>query len=201
MFTVGLTGGIGSGKSEVSRRFEALGITVADADLIARSVVKPGQPALDKISQHFGGVILLPNGGLDRAKLRQIIFGDSRQKLWLEQLLHPLIAAEIDDQLNNAASPYSILSSPLLLESQQWQRVARILVVDTPVATQVKRSCARDSNNEAQIHAIINSQIKRQDRLQRADDVVDNHGNIDALQPQVELLHRQYLVACAAGNN
>ncbi len=201
MFTVGLTGGIGSGKSEVSRRFEALGITVADADLIARSVVEPNQPALDKISQHFGEDILLPNGGLDRAKLRQIIFGDSRQKLWLEQLLHPLIAAEIDDQLNNAASPYSILSSPLLLESQQWQRVDRVLVVDTPVATQVKRSCARDSNSEAQIHAIINSQIKRQDRLQRADDIVDNHGNIDALQPQVELLHRQYLVACAAGAN
>ena len=201
MLTVGLTGGIGSGKSEVSRRFEALGITVADADLVARKVVEPGKPALDKISQHFGETILLPNGGLDRANLRQVIFGDNRQKTWLEQLLHPLIAAEIDYQLNNTASPYSILSSPLLLESQQWQRVDRILVVDTPVAKQVERSCARDSNSEAQIHAIINSQIKRQDRLQRADDIVDNHGNIDALQPQVELLHRQYLVACAAGAN
>ena len=201
MFTVGLTGGIGSGKSEVSRRFEALGITVADADLVARAVVEPGHPALNTISQHFGEVILLPNGGLNRAKLRQIIFGDSSQKTWLEQLLHPLIAAEIDYQMNNAASPYSILSSPLLLESQQWQRVDRILVVDTPVTTQVERSCARDGNSEAQIRAIINSQIKRQDRLQRADDIVDNHGNIDALQPQVELLHRQYLEACATGNN
>lgn len=196
MLTIGLTGGIGSGKSEVSRRFEALGIVVADADLAARVVVEPGQPALAAISKHFGNDILSPDGSLNRALLRQKIFANADDKAWLESLLHPLIASEIQRQLDDAQSPYSILSSPLLLETEQWRNVDRILVIDTREEVQITRSCRRDSNSEAQIRSIMASQIARDERLKRAHDIIDNNGSISALQEQVERLHQQYL--CAA---
>lgn len=193
---IGLTGGIGSGKSEVSRRFEALGIVVADADLAARVVVDRGQPALAAISKHFGNDILAPDGTLNRALLRQKIFANADDKAWLESLLHPLIASEIQRQLDAAQSPYSILSSPLLLETEQWRNVDRILVVDAREKVQITRSCRRDSNSEAQIRSIMASQIARDERLKRAHDVIDNNGSISALQEQVKRLHLQYL--CAA---
>lgn len=193
MLTIGLTGGIGSGKSEVSRRFEALGIVVADADLAARVVVEPGQPALVAINKHFGSDILAPDGSLNRALLRQKIFANADDKAWLESLLHPLIASEIQRQLDAAQSPYSILSSPLLLETEQWRNVDRILVVDAREEVQITRSCRRDSNSEAQIRSIMASQIARDERLKRAHDVIDNNGSISALQEQVERLHQQYL--------
>lgn len=196
MLTIGLTGGIGSGKSEVSRRFEALGIVVADADLAARVVVDRGQPALAAISKHFGNDILAPDGSLNRALLRQKIFANADDKAWLESLLHPLIASEIQRQLDAAQSPYSILSSPLLLETEQWRNVDRILVVDTREEVQITRSCRRDSNSETQIRSIMASQIARDERLKRAHDIIDNNGSISVLQEQVERLHRQYL--CAA---
>lgn len=193
MLTIGLTGGIGSGKSEVSRRFEALGITIADADIAARVVVEPGQPALGEISQYFGDNILTAQGSLNRALLRQKIFTQSDDKAWLESLLHPLIAAEIQRQLDCAKGPYRILSSPLLLETEQWRNVDRILVVDIDEETQVKRSCSRDSNSEAQIRAIMATQITRDKRVERADDIIDNNGPIAALQKQIDRLHQQYL--------
>lgn len=196
MLIIGLTGGIGSGKSEVSRRFEELGITVTDADLAARVVVEPGQPALTAIAKHFGDNIL-DEGRLNRPLLRQKIFSNSDDKLWLESLLHPLIGEEINRQLQAAsdqtsAAPYTILSSPLLLESQQWQLVDRVLAVDVSEDIQVQRSCARDSNSETQIRAIMKTQIERPQRLERADDVIDNSGNIDDLQDQIIKLDRQY---------
>lgn len=193
MLTVGLTGGIGSGKSEVSRRFEALGITVADADIAARVVVEPGQPALKSISEKFGSSILSDDGSLNRALLRQKIFSQADDKAWLEALLHPLIAAEIQRQLDCATGPYRILSSPLLLETEQWRGVDRILVVDVDEETQVRRSCSRDSNSETQIRAIMAAQITRDDRLKPADDIIDNNGPIAALQQQIDRLHQQYL--------
>lgn len=193
MLTVGLTGGIGSGKSEVSRRFEALGICVADADIAARTVVEPGQPALADIAQHFGSDILTPSGSLNRALLRQRVFAQANDKAWLESLLHPLIATEIQQQLSCAKGPYRILSSPLLLETQQWRKVDRVLVVDTPEATQIARSCSRDNNSPAQIQAIIDAQIPRAERLKRADDIIHNDAGLADLHAQVEQLHRQYL--------
>jgi dephospho-CoA kinase len=193
MFVVGLTGGIGSGKSVVGRLFADLGITVVDADQAARAVVEPGTPALKHIATHFGEGILTSGGELDRAALRQRIFSDATAKQWLENLLHPLINEWLQQQLQNANSPYAILESPLLLEIGQSDRVDRVLVVDVPEAVQLERAMARDNNDESQIKAIIASQIPRHERLARADDVIDNRGSLDDLKSQVAQLHETYL--------
>jgi len=193
LFIIGLTGGIGSGKSAVARCFEQLGIVVVNADVASRKVVEPGMPALAAIAGHFGADILLADGQLDRAALRQRIFSDPAAKTWLEQLLHPLIGAWIWQQLKAAPGPYAVLESPLLLETTQHQRVDRVLVVDVPEAVQIARATARDSNSEAQIRAIMASQMPRAERLARADDVVDNSGNLEQLQQQVDILHGKYV--------
>lgn len=195
---IGLTGGIGSGKSEVCRRFIAKGIAVIDADIVAREVVEPGMPALEKICIHFGDSILFaPTDNqppaLNRAKLREIIFSRPDEKTWLEQLLHPLINQSIRTQLNNAKSPYCILASPLLLETQQYMLVDRILVVDTTEQLQLERASQRDANNEAQIRAIMQTQLSRHDRCSRANDIIQNHGNLNELDEQIEKLHQLYL--------
>lgn len=190
---IGLTGGIGSGKSEVSRRFQALGITVVDADDVARQVVEPGQPALLNIAEYFGKDILLANGALNRAKLRGIIFSEPEKKQWLEQLLHPLINFEIRQQLAAARSPYVMLSSPLLLETRQHELVDRILVIDASEALQLARASSRDANNEDQIRAIMKTQLTRDQRIDRADDIIHNHGILLELDDQVSKLHKQYL--------
>ncbi len=192
MYTIGLTGGIGSGKSAVAACFEKLGITVVNADIASRRVVEPGMPALAEIAQHFGPDILLPDGQLDRAALRQRIFSDSEAKRWLEGLLHPLIGEWIRDQLASAPGPYVILESPLLLETSQHQRADRVLVVDVPESLQVERAMARDGNSEEQIRAIMASQMPRAERLARADDVIDNSGRLEGLAGQVEKLDRLY---------
>jgi dephospho-CoA kinase len=192
-FKVGLTGGIGSGKSEVSKRFEKYGIHVVDADIIARQVVEPGQPALDKIIQHFGSDIVDKDGQLLRAKLREIIFSDATEKAWLENLLHPVIRAEIISQLENASSSYAILSSPLLLETGQDVLVNRILVVDASEDLQLARASQRDKNNLEQIKAIMKSQMPREQRRAAADDVIHNHGDKNELDEQVNNLHQHYL--------
>lgn len=190
---IGLTGGIGSGKSEVSRRFEALGITLVDADLVARDVVLPGKPALESIRAHFGTNILLPDGSLNRAKLREIIFTAPAEKEWLEQLLHPLINQQIRKQLALSTSAYTILSSPLLLETQQHLLVDRILVVDTSELLQIERASKRDTNQEEQIKAIMATQLSRAERCSRATDIIQNHGDIAELDEQISKLHRLYL--------
>lgn len=190
---VGLTGGIGSGKSEASKRFAQRGVLVVDADIVAREVVAPDSVALAQIVAHFGADIIDIAGNLKRGKLREIIFSNPTEKQWLESLLHPIINTEIRRQLTNSTSIYSILASPLLLETQQFLLVDRILVIDTSEQHQLERASKRDKNNEAQIKAIMQTQLSRQERCARATDIIQNHGSIDELDEQVEKLHRLYL--------
>ncbi len=190
---IGLTGGIGSGKSEVSRRFAALGAPIVDADLIARDVVIKGSSALKAIQQHFGDDILLPDGDLDRARLRHRIFSQPDEKTWLEQLLHPQINQLIRARLQTASAPYAILCSPLLLETSQYQLVDRILVVDTSETLQLERASARDASQHEQIRAIMAAQLSRTERCSKANDIIQNHGDLAELDVQVNKLHNLYL--------
>lgn len=190
---IGLTGGIGSGKTAVSDSFEALGIDVVDADLASRVVVQKGKPCLLKIAQHFGEDILTKEAELDRAKLREIIFKSEEEKNWLESLLHPAIANQIQDELNASKSPYTILVSPLLLETNQKDFCSKVLVVDVPVETQVERTLKRDGVSKEQVQAIINSQISRNDRLNLADEVIVNDGTLEDLEIAVKILHEKFL--------
>ena len=190
---IGLTGGIGSGKTAVSDSFESLGIDVVDADLASRVVVQKGKPCLLKIAQHFGEDILTKEAELDRAKLREIIFKSEEEKNWLESLLHPAIANQIQDELNASKSPYTILVSPLLLETNQKDFCSKVLVVDVPVETQVERTLKRDGVSKEQVQAIINSQISRYDRLNLADEVIVNDGTLEDLEIAVKILHEKFL--------
>ncbi len=197
MLVIGLTGGIGSGKTAVSDRLKSNGITIVDADIASRIVVEPGKPALAAISEHFGADMILADGNLDRAAMRQHIFADPAAKQWLESLLHPLIGAEIDRQIQNAKSPYVILVSPLLLETNQRQRCDRILVVDVPVDVQISRASARDNNTPELIKSIIANQMPREQRLGAADDVVSNDGDLASLYQHIDAMHEQYLTLAA----
>lgn len=190
---IGLTGGIGSGKTAVSDSFESLGIDVVDADLASRVVVQKGKPCLLKIAQHFGEDILTKEAELDRAKLREIIFKSEEEKNWLESLLHPAIANQIQDELNASKSPYTILVSPLLLETNQKDFCSKVLAVDVPVETQVERTLKRDGVSKEQVEAIINSQISRNDRLNLADEVIVNDGTLEDLEIAVKILHEKFL--------
>ncbi len=191
---VGVTGGIGSGKSEVTRRFEAHGITVVDADIAARIIVEPGGAALAAIADHFGAGVMLPDGSLDRAALRQRVFADASERQWLERLTHPLIGEEIRRQLAAADSPYSILSSPLLLETQQKQLADCVVVVDVPEAIQLERATRRDANSEEQIRRIMAAQMGREQRLELADIVIDNARPLVELDTVVDELHKEFLL-------
>ena len=192
-YIVGLTGGIGSGKTAVSDRFSALGIKVVDADVCARIVVEPGKPALRSIVEHFGNDVLNPDGSLDRAKLRQIVFADEPARKWLETQLHPLIFDEMWNQLQSAESPYAILVSPLLIEAGQTALCQRVLVVDVPEDIQLARATARDANSAEQIKAIMATQASRSLRLEKADDVITNDSDLATLQQRVDTVHQQYL--------
>ena len=178
---VGLTGGIGSGKSAVSTQLESLGIFVVDADQVARDVVLVGSPALKRIAQHFGSQILLKDGALNRTALRQRIFADKAQRQWLESLLHPLIGEAITEQLAVASSIYAVLESPLLLEASQHKNTDFVVVVDASEALQRQRTCKRDGSTKVQIDAIIASQMPRQQRLDKADWVLDNQHDLSHL--------------------
>ncbi|WP_420389146.1 dephospho-CoA kinase [Marinobacter sp.] len=197
MAVVGLTGGIGSGKSTVVRLFGALGVHWVDADDVAREVVEPGTPALERIAEHFGQKILLPDGGLDRAALRRIVFDAPEERAWLESLLHPVIREELMRQLHpdNYALPYVLLVSPLLLETDQHELVDKVVVVDVPVDVQIQRTMARDTNDREQVERIIAAQMPREQRLQKADDVVDNNLAMIDVERQVEQLHQTFLAA------
>lgn len=200
-FIVGLTGGIGSGKTTVQTLFEEQGIVAVDADVVAREVVEPGSVGLAHIAEHFGNSILLSDGNLDRKALRSIIFENSQEKEWLEALLHPLIRKSIQAQLQAATSPYVILTSPLLLETDQHTLVNRVCVVDTNETSQIKRASSRDDAPSSQIEAILASQLSRQERLKRADDVINNHEGIAGLPLQVKRLHALYLTLCTITDN
>jgi dephospho-CoA kinase len=192
MYVVGVTGGIGSGKTAVSNLFADLGVAVVDADVAQRVVVEKGTPALAKIAEHFGSEILLEDGNLNRPALRKIVFSQDQERGWLERLLHPLIFRELQKKLNQADSDYALLVSPLLIETGQARLTQRILVVDAPEKLRIQRTTARDGNSEAQIRAIMAAQTDRETRLARADDVVVNDGELSALTAKVGDLHKQY---------
>lgn len=192
-YVVGVTGGIGSGKTTVTNAFMEHGIDVVDADVIARDVVAPGSAALAQIREHFGADILLSDGSLNRAELRQRIFADNAQKEWLNQLLHPLIRQRIEAQLKAATSPYCILSAPLLLENNLNRLCDRVLVVDVSEDTQVQRTTRRDNTSEEQVRAIMDAQLERQARFSAADDIITNDCSLAFTHKQVASLHQQYL--------
>ena len=193
---VGLTGGIGSGKSTVARLFGDLGVHWVDADDVAREVVEPGTPALARIAEHFGEEILTSGGALDRAQLRGIVFQEPEERVWLESLLHPVIREELIRQLNpeNYQLPYVLLVSPLLLETDQHELVDRILVIDVPTDVQIKRTMSRDTNSREQVERIIAAQMPREQRLARADAIIDNSRPLDEVERQVRELHERLLV-------
>jgi dephospho-CoA kinase len=192
-FVVGLTGGIGSGKSTVAALFADLGITVIDADIIAREVVAPGEQALVSIVKRFGQTIVDQQGQLDRRQLRDRIFSQPEQKIWLNNLLHPLIRQQMLQQTRQATSSYCILAIPLLVENNLQTLVDRVLVVDVSEATQLSRTVRRDNNSEQQVKNIMQAQASRQQRLALADDVIYNDGDPTELAPQVKKLHNHYL--------
>lgn len=190
---LGLTGGIGSGKSAAAQCFIDLGVHTVDADHAARWVVEPGRPALAQIAEHFGPGVLQANGELDRAALRTLIFANPEQRRWLEALLHPLIRQEIADHLARATSPYAILVSPLLIESGQYKTTRRVLVIDVPPELQLARTVQRDGVSQAQVEAILKVQAPREERLRHADDVLVNDRDPAWLKQEVERLHHFYL--------
>jgi dephospho-CoA kinase len=195
---IGLTGGIGSGKSAVSDRFAALGIEIVDADLASRAVVEPGRPALAAIEEHFGSEVIAADGTLDRAALRKRVFEDESERRWLEALTHPLINEYIDNALTSAASPYAVLAHPLLVETGRTRVCDRILVVDVPESVQLERTMARDDNPESQVRAIMAAQASREERLAAADDVIENDRDLAHLDAEVARLHQTYLELAAS---
>ncbi len=191
---IGLTGGIGCGKTTVANLFAARGATLVDTDLIAHAMTAPGGPAMAAIAAQFGPAFLAPDGALDRAAMRSLVFSDPPARQRLEAILHPLIRAEAEAQALAATGLYVIFVVPLLLESGAWRdRVARILAIDCSEATQVARVVARNGLPEAQVRAIMANQVSRAERLAAADDIIDNDGGIDSLVPQVDALHARYL--------
>lgn len=188
---VGLTGGIGSGKSSAAHYFAELGAPVVDADVIARELVAPGQPALAHIVKVFGSAILNPDGTLDRARLRGIVFEDTARRKQLEAILHPLIREEMEARVARLSAPYCILCIPLLLETDA-ARVDRILVVDAPHYLQYLRTMTRDGLSAREVAAVLRAQIGFRERLARADAVIVNDRDQAHLRAQVEQLHRRY---------
>ena len=192
-FILGLTGGIGSGKSAASQWFESQGITVVDADIVAREVVEKGQPALLAIQQHFGNWVLQPDGTLDRRALRDYIFKEPNARKQLEQITHPVIRTSIIQQLHNATSPYVVLVSPLLFETNQHELTQHTLLIDASEELQIARASSRDSQNIDQIKKIIAAQMPRIQKQQMANDIVLNHGELVHLYEKLKPLHLQYL--------
>lgn len=190
---LGLTGGIGAGKTLVSNHLAALSIEIVDADVIARDVVAIGSDGLNAIEQHFGKTILLDDGSLNRAKLREIIFADSDHKNWLNNLMHPLIRQNITAQLDAATSPYVVLSAPLLFENKLDALCDHTLLVDVPVEVQLARTVSRDSVSTEQVKSIIAAQMSREDKLKKANSILDNHRDIGLVLADVELLHQSFL--------
>ena len=194
-FIIGLTGGIASGKSEVTRRFEGLGIIVADADIAAREVVATGSPALEQIAARFGTDMLLRDGSLDRARLRAHVFADVEERKALEAITHPAIRQRVREVCESAGSAYAIAAIPLLAEAggrTAYPWLHRILVVDAPEAVQHARLLRRDNIDDALATRMIEAQASRAQRLAMADDVIVNDGHPEHLQPRVEALDRLY---------
>ncbi|QIW16465.1 dephospho-CoA kinase [Pasteurellaceae bacterium RH1A] len=196
-YIVGLTGGIGSGKTTIANLFVEEGATIIDADLVARQVVEKGSPLLAKISQHFGPEILQADGELDRAALRKRVFNSPEEKNWLNQLLHPAIRAEMLQQLSACQAPYVLWVVPLLIENKLTEFCQRVLVVDVEPQVQLERALARDGSDRTTIENIIKAQVDRPTRLAHAHDVIENSlplaNNMAHLKAQVQALHQTYL--------
>ncbi len=190
---IGVTGGIGSGKTAATNRFEALGITVVDADLASRVIMACGRPALAAVAERYGQDSLLADGSLDRAALRARIFSDPAEREWLEQLTHPLIGDEIFRQLQASESVYTILSSPLLLETTQKSLCDQVLLIDVAEDIQLARTMARDDNDEAQVRRIMAAQMPRAEKRALADHIIDNSGDLASLHRAVDKLHANFL--------
>jgi dephospho-CoA kinase len=197
MFIIGLTGGIGSGKSTAADFFKSFA-DVVDADEIARSIVKPNSMALKAIASHFDKLVIAPDGTLNRPWLRDKIFSEPDEKSWLETLLHPLIRTEIISALHNSKSPYCILMSPLLLETDQHLLTNRILVIDAPEDKQIARVIKRDHATKEAVKAIMSTQLSPLIRLQKADDIVINAADISTLKKSILHLHSVYLMLAAS---
>jgi dephospho-CoA kinase len=186
---IGLTGGMGSGKSTVAQYFRDCGVSIIQTDEIARQLLAPNQPILEQVISHFGQKILDKNGALNRIALRNMVFESEPDRRWLEALLHPLIKTEI---LKHAKAPYTVVEIPLLIEAHFEDIVDRILVIDCPIALQIERIQKRDQMPVELIQKIINTQLDRQSRLEKADDIIDNSSDLDTLKKQVLMLHEHY---------
>ncbi|CRL61004.1 MULTISPECIES: dephospho-CoA kinase [Proteus] len=192
-YTVALTGGIGSGKTTVANAFASLGVPLVDADIIARLVVEPHSLGLNALHQHFGDCILLPDGSLNRALLRQIIFENNEEKDWVNNLLHPLIQQETQKQIQQINAPYLIWVVPLLIENKLTHLASRVLVVDVTQEEQIERTMKRDGVSREQVLNILKAQAQRQERLAVADDIIENHDNSQHMIEKVKQLHQHYL--------
>ncbi|HWF98324.1 MAG TPA: dephospho-CoA kinase [Steroidobacteraceae bacterium] len=193
VYRVGLTGGIASGKSTVAKFFGALGVPIIDTDQVAREVVEPGQPPLERLVERFGQAILTPDGHLDRPKLREIVFSDPKARADLEALTHPAIGTAVQAWSAAAGGPYQILIIPLLVEKNLASHFDRVLVVDCGEELQIRRLQARDGSTVEQARAILNAQTSRAARLKVAHDVIQNEGDLSAVRDQVSALHARYL--------
>jgi dephospho-CoA kinase len=202
MFVVGITGGIGSGKTTVSDLFSDLGVKVIDADISARSIVEPGQTALTEIEQVFGNSIIQADGCLDRHKLRDIVFADTGKRLQLEAITHPAIRQNMLAQLNTCDDPYAILVLPLLVDTGQWEMmIDRILVVDIDEQTQRQRVMQRDNLSVEQVNQILDAQVSRIERLGAADDILLNNHGLEHLQEKVAHYHGVYSLMATEGSD
>ena len=193
MLVIGMTGGIGSGKTTVAELFAAQGVPIIDTDKLAHALVAPHQDALRDIAATFGVQVLAPDGSLDRARLRKLVFDDAQQRHALERILHPRIKDAVRHELARLAAPYCIVVIPLLIESGMTDLVDRVLVIDAPEELQVMRARARDGVDEAMVRRIMSAQTSRQARLEAADDIIHNETDLAQLQRQVTELHHTYL--------
>ena len=191
-YLVGLTGGIGSGKSAATDRFSAHNIAIVDADVASRAVVQPGQLALKQVAAHFGEGIIDDTGQLDRAQLRHRVFAEPAERRWLQALLHPLINSYLKTEIKAAQSPYVILANPLLIESGQYVWCDRMLIIDVPRELQIERTMTRDQNTREQVENILKAQTDRKTRLAHADDIICNDSHLAKLHTAVDNLHVQY---------
>jgi len=198
VLVVGLTGGIGSGKSTVAARFAALGVPVIDADRVAREVVEPGQPALGEVAQAFGGGVLGADGALDRAALRARVFADPRERRRLEAIVHPRVRERLRAGLARLEAPYAVVEIQLLIESGQRDLVDRVLVVEASEPVRVARATARDGTDPAQVRQIVAAQASAEQRRAAAHDVITNEGTLEALEAAVRALHERYRELAAA---
>ncbi len=193
MFVLGITGGIGSGKTAVTDIFSELNIDVIDADIASRKAVEKGSSSLKEIEDHFGSEIILNDGNLDRQKLREVIFDKEEEKDWLEKLLHPQILKIINSELAESRTSYTILVSPLLFETGQYKLCSRTLLVDVEEKLQIARASKRDNVSEEQIKSIIEAQMPRSEKISLANDIVINNGTLEDLRKEIISLHNNYL--------